>query len=55
VIIGYLIPAGSGTYRYTEIDIEPPEGYEPPPPAPEGAALPAAAQVPAGILADDEL
>jgi hypothetical protein len=24
VIIGYLIPAGSG-YRYTEIDIEPPE------------------------------
>jgi DNA-directed RNA polymerase subunit beta' len=57
IIIGHLIPAGSGIYRYTEIDIEPPEGYEPPPPAPEGeVAVPAAAvQVPVGILADDEL
>jgi DNA-directed RNA polymerase subunit beta' len=55
IIIGHLIPAGSGIYRYTEIDIEPPEGYEPPPPAPEGEALPAAVQVPVGILADDEL
>ena len=26
-----LIPAGSGIYRYAEIDIEPPAGYEPPP------------------------
>ncbi|HEX5386184.1 MAG TPA: DNA-directed RNA polymerase subunit beta' [Gemmatimonadales bacterium] len=34
IIIGHLIPAGSGIYRYAEIDIEPPEGYEPPPPAP---------------------
>ena len=32
IIIGHLIPAGSGIYRYAEIDIEPPEGYEPPPP-----------------------
>jgi len=55
IIIGHLIPAGSGIYRYTEIDIEPPEGYEPPPPAPEGEVVPAAVQVPVGILADDEL
>jgi DNA-directed RNA polymerase subunit beta' len=34
IIIGHLIPAGSGIYRYAEIDIEPPAGYEPPPPAP---------------------
>jgi DNA-directed RNA polymerase subunit beta' len=40
IIIGHLIPAGSGIYRYAEIDIEPPEGYEPPPPAPpEGEVL----------------
>jgi hypothetical protein len=31
-IIGHLIPAGSGIYRYAEIDIEPPAGYAPPPP-----------------------
>jgi DNA-directed RNA polymerase subunit beta' len=55
IIIGHLIPAGSGIYRYTEIDIEPPEGYEPPPPAPEGEAVPAVAAVPVGVLADDEL
>jgi len=43
IIIGHLIPAGSGIYRYAEIDIEPPEGYEPPPPAPvEGELAPAA-------------
>jgi DNA-directed RNA polymerase subunit beta' len=32
IIIGHLIPAGSAIYRYAEIDIEPPEGYEAPPP-----------------------
>ena len=32
IIIGHLIPAGTGIYRYAEIDIDPPEGYEPPPP-----------------------
>ncbi len=32
IIIGHLIPAGTGIYRYAEIDIEPPEGFEPPPP-----------------------
>ncbi|HTR20358.1 MAG TPA: DNA-directed RNA polymerase subunit beta', partial [Gemmatimonadales bacterium] len=36
IIIGHLIPAGTGIYRYQEIEIEPPEGFEPPPP-PEGA------------------
>jgi DNA-directed RNA polymerase subunit beta' len=55
IIIGHLIPAGSGIYRYAEIDIEPPEGYELPPPPPEGVEVPAPApQIPVGILADDE-
>jgi DNA-directed RNA polymerase subunit beta' len=35
IIIGHLIPAGTGIYRYSEIEIEPPEGFEPPPPPPE--------------------
>ena len=46
IIIGHLIPAGSGIYRYAEIDIEPPEGFEMPevvpeeqPPAPELLAV----------------
>jgi hypothetical protein len=30
-----LIPAGTGVYRYSEIEIEPPEGFDPPPPPPE--------------------
>jgi len=43
IIIGHLIPAGTGIYRYTEIDVAPPEGYEPPPPpAEEGLAVGAA-------------
>ena len=37
IIIGHLIPAGSGIYRYAEIDIEPPAGYEAPPPRVEEA------------------
>jgi DNA-directed RNA polymerase subunit beta' len=44
IIIGHLIPAGTGIYRYQEIEVEPPPGFEPPPPPPElvpGAALPA--------------
>ncbi|MDH3289582.1 MAG: DNA-directed RNA polymerase subunit beta' [Gemmatimonadota bacterium] len=32
IIIGHLIPAGTGVYRYSELEIEPPEGFEPPPP-----------------------
>ena len=31
IVIGHLIPAGSGIYRYAEIDIEPSAGYEAPP------------------------
>jgi DNA-directed RNA polymerase subunit beta' len=38
IIIGHLIPAGTGTYRYSEIEIEPPEGFQPPPPPPQEAA-----------------
>ena len=54
IIIGHLIPAGSGIYRYAEIDIEPPAGYEPPPP-PEPGTEPAAQPVSvAALMADDE-
>ncbi|MDP3774139.1 MAG: DNA-directed RNA polymerase subunit beta' [Gemmatimonadales bacterium] len=35
IIIGHLIPAGTGIYRYSEIDVTPPEGFEPPPPPAE--------------------
>src|SRR3989441_8804992 len=35
IIIGHLIPAGTGVYRYHEIEIEPPEGFQPPPPPTE--------------------
>ncbi len=44
IIIGHLIPAGSGIYRYHEIEIEPPEGFTPPTPPPE--LLPGVAPVP---------
>jgi DNA-directed RNA polymerase subunit beta' len=37
IIIGHLIPAGTGVYRYHEIDVTPPEGFEPPPPPAEPA------------------
>ena len=37
IIIGHLIPAGTGIYRYHEIEIEPPEGFQPPPPPSEPA------------------
>src|SRR5690606_34478843 len=35
IIIGHLIPAGTGHYRYVDLEIQPPEGFEPPPPMPE--------------------
>jgi DNA-directed RNA polymerase subunit beta' len=44
IIIGHLIPAGSGIYRYHDIEIEPPEGFTPPTPPPE--LLPGVAPVP---------
>jgi DNA-directed RNA polymerase subunit beta' len=40
IIIGHLIPAGTGHYRYVDLEIEPPAGFEPAPPVetqPEGA------------------
>ncbi|HVZ76746.1 MAG TPA: DNA-directed RNA polymerase subunit beta', partial [Gemmatimonadaceae bacterium] len=51
IIIGHLIPAGTGMYRYqaVEMDVERPEGFEPLPPAPE--ALPAVF----AIADDDDL
>src|SRR6266498_4181975 len=45
IIIGHLIPAGTGIYRYHDIEIEPPEGFTPPTP-PVEAALPGAAPAP---------
>jgi DNA-directed RNA polymerase subunit beta' len=45
IIIGHLIPAGTGIYRYHDIEIEPPEGFQPPPP-PLEAALPGAGPAP---------
>jgi DNA-directed RNA polymerase subunit beta' len=57
IIIGHLIPAGTGIYRYSLIEIEPPEGFEPPPPPPPeeeagGAPNPFLAQVGAEADAD---
>ena len=52
IIIGHLIPAGSGIYRYAEIDIQPPAGFEVPPPRVEE---PVAAPVLAAALVEDEV
>ncbi|MEK7668138.1 MAG: DNA-directed RNA polymerase subunit beta', partial [Gemmatimonadota bacterium] len=52
IIIGHLIPAGTGIYRYQEIDVTPPEGFEPPPPPEEpalGAGMPPAAPAIAAV------
>ncbi len=32
IIIGHLIPAGTGIYRYADVEVEPPAGFEPPEP-----------------------
>jgi len=45
IIIGHLIPAGTGIYRYHDIEIEPPEGFTPPTP-PVEAALPGTGAAP---------
>jgi DNA-directed RNA polymerase subunit beta' len=66
IIIGHLIPAGTGQYRYSEVDIdlqapEPVEGFAPPPPLEPFAPLPVPGLpetgfgTPAPHLADDEL
>jgi DNA-directed RNA polymerase subunit beta' len=54
IIIGHLIPAGSGIYRYAEIDIQPPAGYELPPPRVEETPVVAPALAVAGIVAEEE-
>jgi DNA-directed RNA polymerase subunit beta' len=50
IIIGHLIPAGTGIYRYQEIDVEPPEGFEPPPPPLEAAGVPPVPEMVAHVL-----
>ncbi len=55
IIIGHLIPAGSGIYRYAEIEIEPPEGYEPLPPPSEVPVEAATPPIPVGIAVDDDV
>ncbi|MGA2383743.1 MAG: DNA-directed RNA polymerase subunit beta' [Gemmatimonadales bacterium] len=54
IIIGHLIPAGTGIYRYQEIDVEPPPGFEPPPPLPLEAMVgaPAAPEMAANVLGE---
>ena len=42
IIIGHLIPAGTGHYRYVDLEIQPPAGFEPPPPAPPEEQAPPA-------------
>jgi len=53
IIIGHLIPAGTGIYRYHDIEIEPPEGFQPPTP-PLEAALPGATPAPSPFPAEVE-
>ncbi|MGH7592188.1 MAG: DNA-directed RNA polymerase subunit beta', partial [Gemmatimonadales bacterium] len=53
IIIGHLIPAGTGLYRYAEIDIAPPEGYEAPPP-PEPGAEPVVETAAATVLVGED-
>jgi DNA-directed RNA polymerase subunit beta' len=52
IIIGHLIPAGTGHYRYVDLEIKPPPGFEPPPPPVEEPA-PTPVETFAG--ADDDL
>jgi len=55
IIIGHLIPAGTGIYRYQEIDVTPPEGFEPPPPPQEPVATVGAPPVETVALGAEEL
>jgi DNA-directed RNA polymerase subunit beta' len=52
IIIGHLIPAGTGIYRYHDIEIEPPEGFQPPPPPPEPVAGAVPSPFPEEVEAD---
>src|SRR5205823_13434749 len=38
IIIGHLVAAGTGVHRHSAIEIEPPEGFRPPPPPAEPSA-----------------
>jgi len=53
IIIGHLILAGSGIYRYAEIDIQPPAGCEAPLPRVEGP-VPARVLTAAVLIGDEE-
>jgi DNA-directed RNA polymerase subunit beta' len=53
IIIGHLIPAGTGIYRYHDIEIEPPEGFQPPPP-PLEAPAPGTGPVPSPFVEEVE-
>src|SRR5204862_5697342 len=53
IIIGHLIPAGSGIYRYAEIDIQPPAGFEAPPPRVE-EPVPQQVLTAAALVGEDE-
>jgi DNA-directed RNA polymerase subunit beta' len=52
IIIGHLIPAGTGHYRYVDMDIQAPEGFEPPPPPPPVEEIPEAVLL---AIGDDDL
>ena len=52
IIIGHLIPAGTGIYRYHDIEIEPPEGFQPPPPPVETTPGVAPSPFPEEVEAD---
>jgi DNA-directed RNA polymerase subunit beta' len=45
IIIGHLIPAGTGHYRYVDLEIEAPAGFEPPPPVPVEELAPGIGQI----------
>jgi DNA-directed RNA polymerase subunit beta' len=55
IIIGHLIPAGTGIYRYQEIDVTPPEGFEPPPPPAEPLLAAGMAPVPEAVVVEEQL
>jgi DNA-directed RNA polymerase subunit beta' len=52
IIIGHLIPAGTGIYRYHDIEVQPPAGFEPPAPPPEMGIAPQLEAAPAPTPAD---
>jgi hypothetical protein len=43
-----MMPAGTGHYRYVDLEIQPPEGFEPPP-APEVEEVPVVEALVAGM------